>query len=666
MRTERTMTMSHLKTNKPRFGPLRTAAVLVGLVTLFAAQAAPSLDALLKDLAVFQNGGTEEVFHAFRAYVRAHRDGAAERESLETKLDDFLAGEATPAGKMAVCRELRYIGTDLSVPVLAGLLVTAETTDAARYALEKIPGPAADKALIGALAKTSGSIRLGIISSLGGRKSQSAMPDLAELVLMGDGATAGAAAAALGAVGGPNATKALANLLGVTYGEVKSCVASALLLCGEEFLKQKDVIAAAAAFNKVYSSRISEPIRLAAFKGKVRASGGAAAGEVLAALTGRAIGLREAALDLIPEVFGPDSIGRATALFPNLAPAEKIRFLSVLRGYPKDAALPVIRAAAEGPDVPVRVEALKALEKTGDGSVVGFLAERAARARGQEQLTARTSLWGMKGADVDQAVLGLLAAASDDALKAEAVRAVGERSIGSGKGALVSIIRSGPAALRLEAVRGLKGLAGPEDLSTLLPFLLSLEDETEQEEMQNLIAGVALTVVRTDARADAVKSRLAVTTDVKARGSLLRVLGKIGEDSGLPLIRKALAEGNPDLVDAAVRAFCDWPTAAAKDDVMAVARTSANSVHKVLALQAFIRMVDLDRYRNPAAAAADLENALKFASRPEERKLVLGVLPRFACPEARALAESLLNDPEIKAEAAIAAARIKERLGAST
>ena len=658
--------MSHPKINHPWFGPLRTAAIFAGLFCLIAAQAAPSLDALLKDLAVFQNGGTEEVLHAFRAYVRAHRDGAAERDSLESKLDAFLAAEATPAGKMAVCRELRYIGTERSVPVLAGLLAAAETADAARYALEKIPGPAADKALIEALIKTSGSIKLGIIQSLGGRKSQSAAPELAELVLIGDEATAGAAAAALGAVGGPDASKALFNLLGVAYGEVKSCVASALLLCGEESLKKKDVIAAAAAFNKVYSSRISEPIHQAAFKGKVRASGGAAEDAVIAALGGRDTGLREAALDMIPEVFGPESIGRVTALFPKLIPAEKIRFLSVLCGYPKDLALPVISAAAEGPDASVRVEALRALEKIGDGSVVGLLAERAARARGQEQLAARTSLWGMKGADVDQAVLDLLAAASDEAVKAAAVRAVGERSIGAGKDALISIVRSGPAVLRLEAIRGLKGLAGPEDISALLILLPGLEDEAEQEEMQNLIAGVALTIVRPNARADAVKSLLAVTTDLTARGSLIRLLGKIGEESALPLIRKALSEGNADLADAAVRAFCDWPTAAAKDDALAVARISVNPVHKVLALQAFIRMVEFERYRNPAGAAADLASALKLASRPEEKKVVLGVLPQFACPESLALAESLLGDPEVKAEAAIAVARIKERLGAST
>lgn len=680
MKTKRAMTMSQKAFGKSGFRIFWASMFLAGFSLLFSPplsraaclgfetqgaviQAEPSLDSLLKDLAAFQNGGTEEILHAFRAYVRAHRDAAAERDTLETKFIAFLQGEATPAGKMAVCRELRSIGTERSIPVLAVLIGTVETTDAARYALEKIPGDAADKALIEALVRNSGEIKLGIIQSLGARKSQAAASELAELVLVGDEATGGAAATALGAVGGPNASKSLSNLLGVTSGQVKSCVGSALLLCGEESLKNKDLPAAAAVFEKVYKSRLPEPIQLAAFKGKIRASGGAAQNEMMAALTGRAVGLREAALDLVPEVFGPETIGNVTALFSKFTPAEKVRYLSILSGYPRDAALPVIKIAADDPDASVRVEALKTLERHGDASVVGLLAERAARTRGLEQLAARTSLWGMKGAEVDQTVLSLLATASDDAIKAEAVRAVGERSIDAGKEALAGIIRSGPAALRLEAVRGLQGLAEPGDLSALLALLLQLEDETAQEEMQNLIAGVALTIVRTSARADAVKSLLAATTDVKGRVSLIRVLGKIGEESSLPLVRKALSEGNSDLADAAVRAFCDWPTSAARDDALVVARISANPVHRVLALQAFIRMIELERYRNPVAATSDLASALKLASRPEERKLVLGLLPRFACPEARALAESLLNDPEVRAEAAAAVAGIKERIG---
>lgn len=627
------------------------------------APAAPTLDGLLKELAVFQNGGSEEVLHAFRVCVRAHRDAPAERDALETKLIAFLEGEATPAGRMAVCRELRYVGTERSVPALAGLLAAPETTDAARYALEKIPGQAADKALIDALYSTPEPVKLGVISSLANRKSRAAVPELAEIVLSGDGRPRSAAAEALGAIGGPQAAKSLSNFLGITSGDLKSRVASSLLLCGEEFLKASDPAAAAPLFDRILKSRLPDPIRRAAFKGSVRAAGGAAEDSLLAALKGADAGLRDAALDLVPEVFGPGSIGRVSALYSGLAPSEKVRLVSLLTGYPKEAALPVLAAAAGDADASVRVEALKAFEISGDSSAVGLLAERAARARGAEQLAARASLWGMKGADVDRAVLALLSAPPDEAVQAVAVRAVGERMIGAGKEALLGIVGSGPAALRLEAVRGLKGLAGPADLPELLALLVKLEDEAEIEEMRSLAAGVALTIVRAEARADAVKSALASAADPKARASLLRVLGRIGEGSGLPLVRKELSAGDSRLVDAAVRAVCDWPTAAAKDDALAIAGTAADPVHRVLALQSFVRMVGLEPYRNPAAATADLAAGLRLAARPEEKKLVLGLLPRFACPEARVLAESLLADPTVRAEAEIAVGRIKERIG---
>jgi HEAT repeat protein len=627
---------------------------------------APALDVLLKDLAGFKNGGSEEVLHAFRAYARAHRATAEERATLEARLDAFLEGEVTPAGRMAACRELRLIGTEASVPVLAKLLPDPESTDAARYALEKIPGAAADAALIKALTETSGPVQLGLISSLGGRRCAAAVPDLAEIVLRGDSESGAAAATAIGAIGGDVALKSLSNLLTISGGEVRSRIASALLLCGEEFLKQKDEASAAAAYDRVFQAKVAEPLRLAAFRGKIRVSGSGAETDILAALAGRDAGLREAALDLVPDVFGPDSIGRAADLFPKLPAASKVHLLAILSGYPKDSALPAVVKAAGDPEAAVRIQALKALEKVGDGSVVPILAERAARARGAEQLAARSSLWGLKGADVDQAVIALLAAAPDEAVKAAAVRAVGERSIGAGKDALFGILRGGPASLRLEAIRGLKGLAEPSDLPVLLGLLLGLRDDAEQEEMRSLIAGVSLTIVRTNARADAVKSLYAATTDVAGRGSLLRVLGRIGEDGSLPVIRKAMAEGNSGLTDAAVRALCDWPTATARDDLKMIAGTSSDPVHKVLALQAFVRMVGLEPYRNPAAATADLETALALASRPEEKKLVLGLLPRFACPQSLALAQSLLADPGVKAEAEIAVAAIKERLGANT
>jgi hypothetical protein len=97
--------------------------------------------------------------------------------------------------------------------------------------------------------------------------------------------------------------------------------------------------------------------------------------------------------------------------------------------------------------------------------------------------------------------------------------------------------------------------------------------------------------------------------------------------------------------------------------VFAIAASSGNLTHKVLALRAFARMVGLEPYRLPDAAAADLEKAMALASRPEEKKLVLGLLPRFPCERSLRLAESLQNDTAVKEEAKAAADRIRRSLG---
>jgi hypothetical protein len=127
-------------------------------------------------------------------------------------------------------------------------------------------------------------------------------------------------------------------------------------------------------------------------------------------------------------------------------------------------------------------------------------------------------------------------------------------------------------------------------------------------------------------------------------------------------MRRALADPDKDVADAAVRGLADWPTASAHDDVFGIAASSPDLTHKVLALRAFVRMVGLEPYRQPASAVADLERAMALATRPEEKKLVLGLLPRFPCEKGLGIAESFQGDPDVGAEAKAAADRIRASL----
>ncbi len=180
--------------------------------------------------------------------------------------------------------------------------------------------------------------------------------------------------------------------------------------------------------------------------------------------------------------------------------------------------------------------------------------------------------------------------------------------------------------------------------------------------MQDTVAVVARTNPRELARAGEVKNRLAAEKDPRKKADLLRVLGKIGDDSALALVRAAVDDPDETVKDAAIRALADWPTIAARDDVLEIAGSSLALNHRVLAMRAYVRMIGLEPNRAPEGAAADLLKAMALAPRPEEKKLVLGLLGRFPCVMSLKAAESLLSDPTVADEAKLAADRIRKAL----
>jgi hypothetical protein len=100
----------------------------------------------------------------------------AQRAAMEAKLLAALARPAiTATGTMFVCRMLAIVGTERSVPALGALLGEAATADAARYALEAIPGNVAAAALRGALGRLDGTAKAGLIGGIAFRGDKLAL-----------------------------------------------------------------------------------------------------------------------------------------------------------------------------------------------------------------------------------------------------------------------------------------------------------------------------------------------------------------------------------------------------------------------------------------------------------------------------------------------------------
>ncbi len=99
--------------------------------------------------------------------VTAAHGKADARKDLENRLLAALNSDISRDAKDYVCRKLTIVGTAASVPALAGLLGDKDHSHMARFALERIPAPEAAQALRDALAKLSGNLKIGVISSLG-------------------------------------------------------------------------------------------------------------------------------------------------------------------------------------------------------------------------------------------------------------------------------------------------------------------------------------------------------------------------------------------------------------------------------------------------------------------------------------------------------------------
>ncbi len=622
-----------------------------------------SLESILEDLRTYDFAAGVGAPLALRAYVFAHKDDPQARRATEAALLEFIQASPGPApgGMMAACRALGLIGGPDAVPALAGLVVKPETTDAARYALERIPGDEADQALLASLDKTQGDVKRGLVFSLGARRTPAAVAALSRLAGGRDAGLAADAVKALGRIGGTEAVRTLTTILAKAKSGLKSEAASALLVAAEGARESGDKAAAASIYDKVYASGAPAVARQAAFKGRIAVAAEAKA-IVLRALAGKEALFYTPALAAVPDHFGPNEIAEVAELVKPLPVGAKIQFTGLLAGYPADSAGPFLLAAAEDPDLNVRLAALRALASAGDGRSVLFLANKASRTAGPEQDAAREALARLKGKDVDAAVLAHLTQASDEGVKAELIRAASMRHIEAAKPELIRIVKSGPAGLVARAAAALRTLGVQGDIPELLALLGGLEDEQAREAMQDTIASVARTNPRELARAGEVKTVLATVSDSKNRADLLRVLGKIGDDSALALVRAALADPDPAVVDSAVRALAEWPSGAARDDVFEIARSSLHLTHRVLATRAYVRMIALEPYRAPEGAAADLMRVLALAPRAEEKKLVLGALVRFPCPTSLKAAESLQADPAVAREAKLAADRIRNAL----
>ena len=396
-------------------------------------------------------------------------------------------------------------------------------------------------------------------------------------------------------------------------------------------------------------------------------------------------GMQAVAMAMVRETPGTEVTKALVKELPNLSPAAQIQLLSALADRGDRTALPAVITATKTEEPSIRIAALKAIGQLGDASSVTLLAQTAANSSPEEQKAARESLYRLRGQKIDEAILAGICCA-DPKVKVELIHSVGERYIIAGVQTLLKTAQDPDSEVQRESFKVLKVIADEKYLPALVELLLKIESASIRSEAEKTVAAVAHKIedrrrrlgsgpgLRPGRQAEAVLAALPEVADTQKRCSLLSVLGRIGDDSALPAIRKALSSGNAKEQDAAIRALSDWPNSKPLNDLLKIAKTSDNQIHRILALRGFVRLLGLTLDTRPKTQDQSLESvvlslestvmlyqqAMDLAPSLPEKRMVLSGLSYVKSLAALEMAASYLQDETLLPEAEMAVVKIAE------
>jgi len=231
-----------------------------------------TLQELLEKVKTYDWGQSRLALTEVSDIIKKAHSSPAELKKIEKSLLSVLTSDAKRAGKQFVCRELSIIGSSQSVPVLGKMLTDEETSDMARYALERIPGTVVNDALRSALRNAKGKPRIGIINSLGQRRDTRAVRALGRLVGNPDQTVAAAAAAALGQIADSRATEALSAAKDKVSGKLQMLVLDSYLRCADQLVAEGKRTQALVIYKELQKEGMPKPIRTAALTGMISAT----------------------------------------------------------------------------------------------------------------------------------------------------------------------------------------------------------------------------------------------------------------------------------------------------------------------------------------------------------------------------------------------------------
>ncbi|MDO5553532.1 MAG: hypothetical protein Q4G68_07200 [Planctomycetia bacterium] len=618
-------------------------AVFLAMPCLALAQEEASATDPWQQAAVFEAGGDLGCQIVVLSEVEKSLADESSKKAMAEKAASFLNENSTTLGRQFYCVQLRVVGGEEQVPILAKYVKQPVEGYVARAALTKIGGSQAAAVLNEALDSATDESVIGFMDSLAQLGDETALPKIAKLAQSENAKIAYAAVWSLSKYG----TKGHAVLK--ELGRPVSCqiAGSAALEIAQSYMSQGDKESAGAIYESLCVADAPRGVRRAA-----------------------AVGLLKLADDPKQQVnewlFGDDNV-KATiacawlghfsdeeveaiyAKLDRLNPAARTACLTVVMSREGEKARQVALEGLASDDLQKRINAIHALTAMQETDNLAQIMDCAANATEPTELAAISELlvaWGES-----QVGDTLMDAMNKPALRTFALDNLARMKCYRAIDPILALARGDDEPATNDALDALAQLCDPDsaDMPRLLAFYLETKPGKVREQAERTIVRVCEKLADLEARADLTLDFAAAAENPGAtRVALLPLLGKLGGAKVRQLLEPLLTDGDPAVQAAALRALCNWPNAAYLDDLWNLADNAELApAYRQMALRAFVRVATLKSDRPESETLAMLQNAMKIATTAPDRNWCLKRAATVRTLESANWAAACLDDPAL-------------------
>ena len=611
--------------------------IAISSLLLAATVAHAQLDAI-RTLTPTNNQTTLRPIEAQIFAVPQTEHSALEKELLEI----FQSPTTTLAGKQYACRMLRHCASEACIPVLAPQLIDPKLSQFVRRVFQGLDSPAVDPILIKALHQVTPPLQIGILGTLGQRRSVKSINAIKPYLKNPNPQIQSAAITALGNIGGRSATKAL--LKTKVAPELSTELKLTILKCAST-LDSKSA-------EKIYMKyRLDDhvQVQIVSVVGLTKIAPTKFTPEVVQLLESSNPKYRNTAIVLLASLPTPGLIEEIEAL----APENQVLVISTLADRKATEAEAVMLKLANSENKSVRNAALLALGNIGTtASIQPLLAVTATN------IHAFTALCSLNAEGADAAIILSLKNASDEPTTIKRLECLALRQTHAALPAAVKVAESPWSRQTKTAIDTIETLVRTEDFPLFAQLMLSATETKKLQVLEKSAAKAALRQIEINPCAQPLIDAIAGAKP-ESQYALLRTLGRMGGEVAREQLTQSIGSSDPGTKDAAIRGLCNWPNLDVADQLLEQAQTATIPKQRTLALRGYIRLAGTTS--DFAVVSNMCYTAAATANQPAELIATISCMQRFQKQEVLDFLAPHLDNVDVFDEAAWAICEISNR-----